>query len=331
MFMDTKYSHLVQIGEIGEETIFYFEDYAYTYLKKNEEKEKFNLYGEIKFEEEKKKIYIYGMSPCIKQEKDYFKEYTMVGILKIKEDKFYWSDTKKNEEEINGYYIFYATNQAMQEYLIDHNTEEKEMELLKKERTKRVKQEEVPIREVLLSKSPILMNKKNPPIFYPYLFIPVMVVVLVVLGLLPENATKKIEVFKEILQEVNVKNDKDPMDISIEEIAINENQVMEETEKEESITVSQEEIINKTETKNLQTQEIMENIEDTQKKVEETEEKEEAGQEVLQEYIVQEGDTLARICKKFYGDTGRIKEICEVNEIKNEDYIAPGQKLYLPN
>jgi nucleoid-associated protein YgaU len=57
----------------------------------------------------------------------------------------------------------------------------------------------------------------------------------------------------------------------------------------------------------------------TQKAAEETE-----------EYIVKEGDTLAAICKYKYGSLTRLKDICSLNHIKDADYIAPGQKLYLP-
>ncbi|MGN1314922.1 MAG: LysM peptidoglycan-binding domain-containing protein, partial [Lachnospiraceae bacterium] len=55
--------------------------------------------------------------------------------------------------------------------------------------------------------------------------------------------------------------------------------------------------------------------------------KEEENYEV---YIVKEGDSLAGICKRQYGNTDKIKEICLYNNIENEDHISPGQKIYLP-
>ena len=48
------------------------------------------------------------------------------------------------------------------------------------------------------------------------------------------------------------------------------------------------------------------------------------------EYTVKQGDTLVAICKIRYGSTAKMQEICEINNIKNADYIAPGQKIYLP-
>ena len=45
---------------------------------------------------------------------------------------------------------------------------------------------------------------------------------------------------------------------------------------------------------------------------------------------LKEGDTLAAICKTKYGSLVQLEEICTINNIKNADYIAPGQKIYLP-
>lgn len=47
-------------------------------------------------------------------------------------------------------------------------------------------------------------------------------------------------------------------------------------------------------------------------------------------YIVEAGDTLAGICRRFYGDTEQIDEICELNNIDDRDRILYGQKILLP-
>ena len=49
-----------------------------------------------------------------------------------------------------------------------------------------------------------------------------------------------------------------------------------------------------------------------------------------EEYTVRDGDTLVEICKKKYDSLSKMEEICQINNIENADYIAPGQKLYLP-
>lgn len=47
-------------------------------------------------------------------------------------------------------------------------------------------------------------------------------------------------------------------------------------------------------------------------------------------YIVQSGDTLAGICREFYGNTLRMEEIKGINQIPDENWIYAGQELYLP-
>lgn len=47
-------------------------------------------------------------------------------------------------------------------------------------------------------------------------------------------------------------------------------------------------------------------------------------------YVVKKGDSLAQIARKFYGDTSRLNEICELNEIEDPDQIRPGQNILLP-
>ncbi len=47
-------------------------------------------------------------------------------------------------------------------------------------------------------------------------------------------------------------------------------------------------------------------------------------------YVVQKGDTLAGICKAFYGSTTRMEEIKGINQIPDENWIYAGQELLLP-
>lgn len=47
-------------------------------------------------------------------------------------------------------------------------------------------------------------------------------------------------------------------------------------------------------------------------------------------YKIEKGDTLYKISIKIYGDTGKVKEICELNKIKDPDNIKYGQKILLP-
>lgn len=52
--------------------------------------------------------------------------------------------------------------------------------------------------------------------------------------------------------------------------------------------------------------------------------------ETAEVYTVQKGDTLAVISRKIYGDSSKVKEICELNGLEDGNLIFIGQKLMLP-
>lgn len=47
-------------------------------------------------------------------------------------------------------------------------------------------------------------------------------------------------------------------------------------------------------------------------------------------YTVREGDTLATVCRMYYGNLDKLEEICILNDIEDPNTILPGQKLVLP-
>ena len=47
-------------------------------------------------------------------------------------------------------------------------------------------------------------------------------------------------------------------------------------------------------------------------------------------YIVEQGDTLAIISRKMYGDVNHVDAICRMNGITDGNLIYVGQKLLLP-
>ena len=42
------------------------------------------------------------------------------------------------------------------------------------------------------------------------------------------------------------------------------------------------------------------------------------------------GDTLNAICRRKYGDLSMVKQVCELNGIKNPNNIEVGQTILLP-
>lgn len=47
-------------------------------------------------------------------------------------------------------------------------------------------------------------------------------------------------------------------------------------------------------------------------------------------YVIKPGDTLANICKQYYGSMEQLAQLCEANNISDANKIMPGQKIVLP-
>ena len=62
----------------------------------------------------------------------------------------------------------------------------------------------------------------------------------------------------------------------------------------------------------------------------EEEQEEVLATENMKRYVVQDGDTLAGICRAFYGSIYRMEEVKGINQIPDENRIYAGQELYLP-
>lgn len=318
----------MKIGEIGEKLHFYIEDYAYTYLKKQKgnEKTKYFLYGEKEEDRRRTKLYVYGVAEKPKMEQSYFKEHYPLGFLKLKEDEMTLITLKGQEEQITGFYVFYAPNQAMQEYLVDHREEKVE----KKTETRKRKlgeEEFLPIKEKMIMVKKKKYRKKKEEFKNERFLLPVtgiFIACVILFAMTTANGRKKIEIFKQAIAQTFSGNVIEAtQEEFVEGFVIEEKNSNDETTNEEAFTDMEDD--------EKQGEENIFN-EETQVKEENRNVEHNDGQvkKELEEYIVQDGDTLAAICKRKYGTLSKMEEICTINEIKNADYIAPGQKIYLP-
>lgn len=333
---------VIQMGEVQEHLHYYIEDYAYTYLKKQKGKEisKYFLYGEREQDSNCEKIYIYGVGEKPKLEQSYFKEYYPVGFLKIKGEKAFWISLKGKEEEITGCFIFYASNQAMQEYLVDHRQEgtEKEPELRKRRQNTEygLSQKDVVLAARRAGSKLEKEEFRNEKFILPIAGIICTALILVVLC--TPNGRKKAQIMKEVIGQTVSE-----IGISVEdEFVIEEKQisptvsadndaddVWQETLSEETV-LEQESILQEGQSEKLSdTNSTKEQMQDTPIE-KETDSVDVTTTESMDEYIVRDGDTLVGICKIRYGSIAKMQEICDINGIENADYIAPGQKIYLP-
>lgn len=345
----SRMEQVMQVGMVEGNVRIYIEDYAYTYLKKQKgkEKTKYFLYGEKEEQNQQKKLYIYGITPKPKMEQTYFKEYYPLGFLKIKEEERFWVSLNGQEEKIKGFYVFYAPNQAMQEYLVDHHetaTEDKNENKIKRQATG----ESLPVKEILIPKRKIKIRKKNSRSKndgFLYSCGGIVIAVFILFFLTSANGQRKLAIFKQVITDTVTGTSKEETenDIIIEETNMSQtNFITEETipplqETEEnsveqnstkaeenlsqdSLTIQQEEDLISDKDEDMPEEE---NVPVSHEKVIEQE-------KAYEEYVVKEGDTLEAICRRKYGSLSEMKEICAINKIKDADYIAPGQKLYLP-
>ena len=273
------------------------------------------------------------------------------------------------EEEITGCFLFYASNQAMQDYLVDHRQEETS-EVVGVQKRKKTVENEIPMKEVWVATRRVRSKRYQEDFNNEKFILPVFgifLAALILVILVTPNGRKKAEIMKEVIaQTVSELGVTVEDDFSIEEKPlIEEYEEMEETMSTDSVWDVQEKV-----------DKIEESVEEKQGEmiIEETGVKEEKKEQVVEpmleekniseeeaegimeennaavdvenvseennvaekdadawtEYTVKQGDTLVAICKIRYGSTAKMQEICEINNIKNADYIAPGQKIYLP-
>lgn len=115
------------VGKINGKDRVYMEDYVYTYLHDlklewDNNPIRVALFGNVYRSESRKIFMIYGAASVIEELKygrdeeqvrqDFFKEYELIGYVNIYGNKQKWPEKK------NGYYIFYDSNEPMQNYLI---------------------------------------------------------------------------------------------------------------------------------------------------------------------------------------------------------------------
>ena len=352
----SRMNQVIQVGEINGSIHYYIEDYAYTYLKKqkDEEKAKYFLYGEKEEQNQQTKIYIYGISEKPKMEQTYFKEYYPLGFMRIKEGEKYWVSLKGQEEKITGFFVFYAPNQAMQEYLVDTHNEVKEEPV--ENRIKRVpsgdaiclKEVVVPIRKTKATKR---IRKKENGIFP---FGVIIIGILMIFVLSSANGQKKIEIYKQVIAETMSGAVRE----KAEDIIIIEESIPQTNQKTKEVTAAEETasdiVEEKAEEKSVENKEMQENVsaeeisdngikkekvgepeplvlseeiiietkpteisqDDSEKENLEMLEEELNKESSYEEYVVKKGDTLAAICRKKYNSLDHMDEICNINNIE---------------
>lgn len=227
-----------------------------------------------------------------------------------KEEAFYrYEDGKMSRQ--TGFYVYYEKNEAMRNFLIAQN------ERLEK------KSEEVDdgavhsFREKVEKKAEQENQKKHIPLFKTASVC--VVAAALAVGVLYLNDYQKLRGTEKVIASLEEQGQK------------------KETEKPEAVTPVNAPVKEEKETelsqKTPEDEMQEEQPEKTSKEepVENAKEpKEETATATHTSYTIQPGDTMTRISIKNYGTIKKIKEICELNQMSENDTIYPGQKILLP-
>lgn len=212
-----------------------------------------------------------------------------------------------------GYYIYYEKNTAMQDYMVVQNE------------GKLVDEPEAISDKAIINFRRILAEKKEgvgrPKVMgFMYGASTFLIVTVLVIGITMINNYEKMKTMEETL--ANISNSVGTNAQSLE--VVNQKNVKKEADKTKVENILGEVV----------PQERKEEVE-AETKVNPGSPPRESGQAVSssnvnQYYTVVEGDTMASISQKFYGNLEKVEEIRISNNLENSEMIYPGQKIFLP-
>ena len=193
-----------------------------------------------------------------------------------------------------GYYIYYEKNEPMQGYMIEKN-KEKSCEVLGEKPDVAM----ASFRKILKEKQERSMKRKKRAISYGT---QVAILLVVFVGAVTiQNRTGGSTLSEPVLQPVSA------TEVVVEELPGEVTEQIVEIEPELQIELITEEV---------------EELPVTEEVIEK--------ESTYVRYIVQEGDTLAKISRDHYGSDEMVSQICTLNEITNGDYIQAGEIILLP-
>ncbi len=359
--------NIKQIGEVSSDKKIYIEDYAFTYINSiaynnPADSQAGVLLGENQIDGEEKCVFIKGIIKAkLGQEVEekgiyfnenvwngiysdiekYFPDLSVVGwfaaipevtperMMKLKKihldnfagtmKTFYLIDTVEKEENFylyengelkkqKGYVCFYERNYEMQEYML--------------ERRERSSSEEGPdkvmksIRNIIKEKEELREQKKSARFMYGVSAF--MVVVILVIGINLMNNYQKMKKFDKSISSLMVQMSGN--DATKEDDVVPVNKLEGGVYPTEVETPAEETSVSATATESVIVTTVAPEEEQTVAAT--------VKEPVI--YTVKSGDTIMGICKRYYGDTSKCKEVIAYNDIKDENVLYIGQQIKLP-
>ena len=236
----------------------------------------------------------------------YFNYFGTVLILKNPEDEQYFAYKYKELMRMSGHYIYYEKNAAMQNYMI---LERKKIGVTPSEDVEDKAAKE--FRNIV--KERIIIQEEKKHTRYMRAVSALLIIAVLGIGVTTINNYGKMQALQSALDGMKnpvVEKEEEPPETEVVETS---GEVGEEVPKAETeVTAEPEGEV--TEPVNEETQMITSTMQEMSEDV----------------YIVEAGDTLAKISKKVYGDISHVDAICRMNGLSDGNLIFIGQKLLLP-
>ena len=243
-------------------------------------------------------------------------------ILKGQEEELYFAYKFKELMEIGGHYIFYEKNPDMQSYMI---RERRQIGVTPSEVVEDKAAKD--FRNLVKERFEAQEQKKTSRLTYvASVFLVIVVLIMGVTTLNNYGKMKSVQSSLEFIRNSIMKQGE-------EKTQKTSGTVKAANEQQNENTVQSEQ------TNDPQTEEQQDPMpqqgEGSDSASTEEEKVDDSSMSTMQEmsediYIVEKGDTLAKISKKVYGDSGHVDAICRMNGLSDGNLIFIGQKLILP-
>lgn len=234
----------------------------------------------------------------------------------VDKEEVYYAHKFNDLMEIGGHYTYYEKNPSMQNYMISSRKRNGvcPSETIEDRAAK-------DFRSLIRSREEHQEQKKAARMMY--MASAVLILVVIVMGVTTINNFDKMKTVETVLQNLDAAGSKEDAKTAEENQSAEPDTVTDVTESEngtgEYDEAAQEASAPAVSIVNGQAAESSITQEDAAK---------ENGSDGI--YIVEEGDTLAVISKKMYGDVTHVDAICRMNGLADGNFIYIGQKLVLP-
>ena len=267
-------------------------------------------------------------SSTIKLHKKSFPKQDTVFIMKdpVEKDEIYYVHKFNDLMQIGGHYTYYEKNPCMQNYMI--STRKKNGVSPSETVEDRAAKD---FRSIIRSREEQQQTRRTSRLMYA--MSACLVLVVVIMGVVTMNNFDKMKTVQTTLDNLSSSVSADTSSVEVKETSGNVTAVTEGTVQE----------IEKNETEDAEQQtqpgnpDSQENAAENQETdTQDSENPDSAAADTSQVngsdgvYIVEEGDTLAIISRKIYGDISHVEAIAKMNGLTDGNLIYIGQKLLLP-